>query len=106
VVDADGVVVAGHVRLQAARQLGEEKVPVHIATGLTPGQIATFRMMDNRSHAETGWDLERLGLELAELQAFNVDVALTGFDAAEIAADAATISTCWMMLATFLLVGD
>ena len=65
VVDADRVVVAGHVRLLAAKQLGEKKVPVHVATGLTPGQIQAFRLMDNRSHEETGWDLELLGLEMA-----------------------------------------
>ena len=84
VVDADRVVVAGHVRLLAAKQLGEKKVPVHVATGLTPGQIQAFRLMDNRSHEETGWDLELLGLEMAELRELNVDVSLTGFDVAEI----------------------
>ena len=84
VVDGADVVVAGHVRLLAARQLGEKTVPVHVATGLTPGQIQAFRLMDNRSHEETGWDLELLGLEMAELQELNVDVSLTGFDAGEI----------------------
>jgi len=77
--------VAGHVRLLAAKQLGLEKVPVYVATGLTPGQIKAFRLMDNRSHQESGWDLELLGPEIAELQALDVEVALTGFDAAEIA---------------------
>lgn len=86
VVDADRVVVAGHVRLLAAKQLGEQKVPIHIATGLTPGQIKAFRLMDNRSHQESGWDIELLAPELAELQALNVDGALTGFDAGEIEA--------------------
>jgi ParB-like chromosome segregation protein Spo0J len=84
VVDSDRVVVAGHVRLLAAQQLGEKKVPVHVATGLTPEQIQAFRLMDNRSHEETGWDLELLGLEMAELQELNVEVSLTGFDAGEI----------------------
>jgi len=55
VVDVDGVIVAGHVRLLAAKQLGEKKVPVHVASGLTPGQIKAFRLMDNRSHQESGW---------------------------------------------------
>jgi ParB-like chromosome segregation protein Spo0J len=77
VVDTERVVVAGHVRLLAAKQLGLEKVPVHVATDLTPGQIKAFRLMDNRSHQETGWDMELLGPEIAELQALNVDVALT-----------------------------
>jgi hypothetical protein len=42
--------LCGRVRLLAAKQLGEKQVPVHIATGLTPGQIRAFRRMDNRSH--------------------------------------------------------
>ena len=84
VVDADRVIVAGHVRLLAARQLGETKVPVHIAIGLTPGQIKAFRLMDNRSHQESGWDMELLAPEMAELQALSINVALTGFDAEEI----------------------
>jgi len=84
VVDSERVVVAGHVRLLAAKQLGLEKVPVHVATDLTPGQIKAFRLMDNRSHQESGWDMELLGPEIAELQALNVDVALAGFDAAEL----------------------
>src|SRR6267154_1947840 len=84
VVDSERVVVAGHVRLLAARQLGLEKVPVHVATELTPGQIKAFRLMDNRSHEESSWDMELLGPEIAELQALNVDVALAGFDAQEI----------------------
>jgi hypothetical protein len=84
VVDTDGIVVAGHVRLLAAKQLGEREVPVHVATGLTPGQIKAFRLLDNRSHQETQWDLDLLGPEVAELQALNIDAALTGFDADEI----------------------
>src|ERR1035437_7565210 len=84
VVDSERVVVAGHVRLLAAKQLGLEKVPVHVATDLTPGQIKAFRLMDNRSHQESGWDMELLAPEMAELQALNIDVSLTGFDAEEI----------------------
>ena len=80
----DRVVVACHVRLLAAKQLGEKEVPVHVATGLTPGQIKAFRLMDNRSHQESGWDMELLAPEMAELQALSIDVALTGFDAEEI----------------------
>src|SRR5450432_4302995 len=84
VVDTERVVVAGHVRLLAAKQLGLEKVPVHVATDLTPGQIKAFRLMDNRSHQESGWDMELLAPEMAELQALSIDAALTGFDADEI----------------------
>jgi ParB-like chromosome segregation protein Spo0J len=86
VVDVERIVVAGHVRLLAAKQLGEKKVPVLVATGLTPAQTKAFRLMDNRSHQETGWDMELLGLEISELQTLSADVALmSGFNAEEIA---------------------
>jgi hypothetical protein len=84
VVDVNRVIVVGHVRLLAAKQLGLEKVPVHVAADLTPGQIKAFRLMDNRSHQESGWDMELLAPEMAELQTLNIDVSLTGFDADEI----------------------
>ena len=39
VVDEERVIIAGHTRLMAAQRLGLDKVPVHIATGLTPQQV-------------------------------------------------------------------
>ena len=36
VVDDDGVIIVGHTRWKAAQKLGLEKVPVHVATDLTP----------------------------------------------------------------------
>ncbi len=84
VVDPDGVIVAGHTRLLAARRLGLASVPVHVATGLTPAQIKAYRLMDNRSHEEAQWDLELLPLELADLKDLDFDLGLTGFDEREL----------------------
>ncbi len=44
VVDAEGVIVAGHTRWRAAQQLGLERVPVHVARDLAPEQrsIASY----------------------------------------------------------------
>jgi DNA modification methylase len=86
VVDEQGVILAGHTRLLAARKLGLSEVPVHVATGLTAAQAKAFRLMDNRSNQETSWDLELLPLELEELLTMEIDPALTGFSADEIAA--------------------
>ncbi|MCD4825767.1 MAG: ParB N-terminal domain-containing protein [Phycisphaerae bacterium] len=36
VVDADGVIIAGHTRYKAAMMLGLDKLPVHVAEGLSP----------------------------------------------------------------------
>ena len=48
-VDKHGVIVAGHTRLAAAKQLGLEHVPVHLAGDLTPEQIRGYRLMDDRN---------------------------------------------------------
>jgi DNA modification methylase len=84
VVDRENVVIVGHTRLLAARKLGLSEVPVHVADNLTPEQAKTYRLMDNRSHEEAQWDLELLVPEITELQAFAVDLSLTGFDPNEI----------------------
>ena len=86
VVDEDGVVIAGHTRLLAAQRLGLEKVPVHVAVGLSPEQVKAYRLMDNRSAQETSWDAELLPLELSELAGLEFDLALTGFEPEELAA--------------------
>ncbi len=84
VVDAEGVVVAGHTRLLAARRLGLTTVPVHVAANLSPAQIKAYRLMDNRSHEEAEWDLELLPLELEDLKALEFDLGLTGFNDEEL----------------------
>src|SRR5580704_5164127 len=84
VVDRENVIIVGHARLLAARKLGLQSVPVHVAENLSPAQAKAYRLMDNRSHEETDWDLELLGLEISELNGFNLDLSLTGFDGAEI----------------------
>jgi DNA modification methylase len=84
VVDKDGVIICGHTRLLAARKLGLEQVPVHVADNLTPAQVKAYRLMDNRSHEETDWDLDLLGPELEELAGLDFDLELTGFDPHEI----------------------
>jgi DNA modification methylase len=84
VVDKDGVIICGHTRLLAAKKLGLREVPVHVADNLTPAQVKAYRLMDNRSHEETDWDIDLLGPELEELRDLDFDLDLTGFDQHEI----------------------
>jgi len=84
VVKSTGEVVDGHLRLKAARQLGLESVPVVLADELTDAQIKAFRLLANRSATWAEWDDELLQLELADLQALDFDLSLTGFDSEEI----------------------
>ena len=86
VVDENMVVLAGHTRLEAARQLGLETAPVHVARGLTEAQARAFRIMDNRSAQNAEWDEDLLGLELGDLVEAEFDLGLTGFTEEELSA--------------------
>jgi DNA modification methylase len=84
VVDEEGVIIVGHTRYKAALKLGLEKVPVHVATGLSPDQIKAYRIADNQTASLSQWNYDLLPLELVELQKVNFDLNLTGFPAEEI----------------------
>ncbi len=85
VVDKDGVIVVGHTRWKAARALGLEKVPVHIAEDLTPEQARAYRIADNKLAEISEWNADLLRVELEALKDMNVDLSLLGFDEPELA---------------------
>ena len=78
IIDRDGVIVAGHTRLKAARKLGLDTVPCIIADDLSPEQIQAFRLADNKTAELAEWDPELL---LQELGALTIDMEQFGFDA-------------------------
>ena len=82
VVDTEGVIIAGHVRYKAAVKMGLPKVPVHVATDLTPEQIRAYRIADNKTNELAEWDFEKLSAELNGLPDF--DMTQFGFDDKEL----------------------
>ena len=85
VVDTEGVIVCGHTRYKAAKHLGLETVPVHVAKDLTPEQIRAYRIADNKSSELAEWDLELLPIELGAIAADGIELSLLGFDTEELA---------------------
>ncbi|WP_270933579.1 ParB/Srx family N-terminal domain-containing protein [Falsiroseomonas oryzae] len=84
-VDERGEIIAGHCRLLAAKSLGLETVPTIVRAGLSEVQKAAYRLADNRIALNAGWDEALLAAEVAKLQEMGgIDLALTGFDGAEI----------------------
>ena len=57
-VGSDDVIVAGHGRLMAAKQLGMETVPVIVLGHLTETQRRALVIADNQITANSGWDEE------------------------------------------------
>lgn len=68
VIDKDSVIVCGHTRLKAALEIGMEKVPCVRADDLTKAEIKAFRLADNKIAEMSGWDFEKLDIEIDELK--------------------------------------
>lgn len=81
VVDSDGVIVAGHTRLKAAKKLGLDSVPVIVADDLSPEQVKAFRLADNKTAELAQWDLGKLEIELDGID--EIDMGEFGFDAVD-----------------------
>lgn len=81
VLSSDGVIVAGHTRIKAAKKLGMEEVPCIIADDLTEEQVKAFRLADNKSAEIAQWDEELLQSELSEI--LDIDMSLFGFGSGE-----------------------
>lgn len=92
VVDKDNVIVIGHGRVLAAKELMLEKVPVVRRDDLTEDQIKACRLEDNKTN-ESDWDFSKLEEELAELDIAGIDMEQFGFDALDDFTDAQTVVT-------------
>jgi DNA modification methylase len=85
-VDPEGMVIAGHGRLLAARLMGSAEVPTIELVGLSDAQKRALRLADNKIALNAGWDLDLLKVELGELSSLDVDLdlTLTGFSTGEL----------------------
>jgi hypothetical protein len=85
-LDPEGVLIAGHGRLLAAKSMGMAEVPTIELVGLNDAQKRALRLADNKIALGAGWDLDLLKVELAELSALDVDMDLTvtGFSTGEL----------------------
>jgi len=79
-VDLGGDIIAGHGRVLAARKLALDQVPVIVLSHLNEDQKRAFRLADNQLALSSGWDLEKLKLELEALAKQSFDLDLLGFD--------------------------
>lgn len=67
VVDENMVVLAGHTRLKALKELGEKKCQVVVVRGLSKEQKKKYRLLDNKTNEIAEWDFEMLEEELQGL---------------------------------------
>lgn len=83
-VSDDGGIIAGHGRVEAAKQLGLKTVPTLALSHLSETEKRAYVLADNKLALNAGWDREILAIELQGLVDIDFDVELTGFSLAEI----------------------
>ncbi len=83
-IDDQDTVLAGHARIEAAKQLVLPSVPCIRASHLTEAQKRTFTILDNRIATEAAWDFQLLAKEIEFLQTEDIDLTTTGFEIPEI----------------------
>ena len=84
IVAKDGVIIAGHCRVLAAKRLGMKRVPCVLQSHLTPTQLRAYVIADNQLALNAGWDEETLAKELAAIQTDGFDLDLLGFSTDEL----------------------
>lgn len=67
VIDKNNVIVTGHTRYKASKQLGLTEVPCIIADDLTDKQIQAFRIADNKTNDMAEWNDDLLSIELKDV---------------------------------------
>lgn len=84
-IDADGVLIAGHGRTLAAQKLKLDKVPAIRLAHLSDAQRRAFVIADNRIAEDAGWDEDMLKAELEALRDLDFDLAVVGLEDDELA---------------------
>lgn len=78
-IDGEGMIIAGHGRVMAARKLGIDEVPCMVATGWSEAAKRAYVLADNQLALNAGWDIEMLKFEMNEIGEAGFDVTLVGF---------------------------
>ena len=74
-IDKNNIIITGHTRLKAALQLGMEEVPC-VVQDLDEEEAKLARIIDNKSHEYSTWDVDKLH---QELDGIKLDVKTTFF---------------------------
>ena len=69
IVDEEGVILAGHTRIKAMREIGAADAEVVRVTHLSDQEKKSFRIADNRTHDFSEFDGDLLEAEMREIKA-------------------------------------
>lgn len=76
----DGVIVYGHARFQALKELDYKSFPCLDLSHLSESQRKAYVIADNQLGLNAGWNLDKLKLEIETLGELDFDIDLLGFD--------------------------
>lgn len=80
----DGEIIAGHGRVEAAKLLGMQTVPVIRIGHFSDAERRAYILADNKLALQAGWDQEILAIEFQALIDLGFEAELTGFSTTEI----------------------
>lgn len=85
-IDREDCIIAGHGRVEAAKQLGHKEVPVIRLEHLSEAEAKAYMIADNKLCENAEWDEQLLGSVFKELTELELDFGLeiTGFDTPQI----------------------
>lgn len=80
ITDEDMVILGGHTRVKAMKQLGIKECDVLVVSGLTDEQKRKYRLLDNKTAELADWDFEKLEQELDGLDLDDFDFGIVDID--------------------------
>ena len=83
-IDKDCGIIAGHGRVEAAKREGITEVPCVWVEHLTEAQKKAYILADNRLAELASWDMDLVDSELADLEAIDFEISITGFEPIDI----------------------
>ena len=84
IVNKDKVIINGHTRVKAMKELGADTIPGIVVDHLTEEQEKALRIADNKTAEVAEWNEELLKAELKALQEAGFDMGALGFDTSEL----------------------
>ena len=84
-ISDDYEIIGGHARVEAAKLLGLNVIPVVRLSNLTPAERLAYSLADNRLAKFARYDRNLLAVQLEELKSLGFDeIDVTGFSIAEV----------------------
>lgn len=83
-IDGENIIIAGHGRLAAAKQLSLPQVPTITLSHLNDAQRRALVIADNKIAENATWDFDTLKFELDAIDHLGIDLSVIGFSIGEL----------------------